>query len=77
MNVVLGLILIVLIAVMGVGCDGDTINEIIACQLPPGHCEMDDEEFSAMFDALTPEEQAAYTEQWGQPQDQRGGFVSQ
>lgn len=60
------------------GCDtGDVITEIIECQLPPGHCNMDDEEFSAMFDALTAEEQAVYIEQWGQPRDQRGGFVSQ
>ena len=59
------------------GCDsGDVITEIIECQLPPGHCQMDDEEFDAMFNALTPNEQTAYIEEWGQPEDQREGFVS-
>lgn len=59
-------------------CDsGDVITEIIECQLPPGHCQMDDEEFDAMFNALTLDAQIAYIEAWGQPQDQREGFVSQ
>lgn len=59
------------------GCDsGDVITEIIECQLPPGHCQMDDEEFNAMFNALTSDEQITYIEEWGQPADQRTGFVS-
>lgn len=57
-------------------CDDTTITEVIECQLPPGHCNMDDEEFAAMFDALTAEEQAAYIGDWGQPEDQREGFVT-
>ncbi len=72
-----GLWILVFAVVALSGCDsGDIITEIVECQLPPGHCNMDDEEFAFMFDALTPEEQAAYIEQWGQPQDQRTGFVS-
>jgi len=60
------------------GCDsGDVINEIIECQLPPGHCQMDDDKFDEMFNALTLNEQTAYVEDWGQPTDQREGFVSQ
>lgn len=74
---VLAVIVAIAIGFMIKGCDsGDVITEIIECQLPPGHCQMNDEEFDAMLNALTLDEQTAYVEEWGQPQDQRTGFVS-
>lgn len=63
------------------GCDNDDtfIEEIlppIPCLLPPGHCQMSDEEFDAMWDELSEDERVAYVDEWGTVEEQRTGFIS-